>query len=155
MSDTQRKTHWAPRTILVTALLLAIAAGASTGLAVGVLARTSPAPQTLNFYIFARDLSFNASLTSGLSSDYIYSASVITVDKGDTLVIRFYNPTDQSHTFTIGAPYTNDAVVAGQPTDQSPIHDATITITASQAGTFQYHCRFHPPQMTGYIIVEH
>jgi plastocyanin len=153
MSTVQPKTSWAPRTILLTSLLLAIAAGASTGFAVNFLAQPSPAVQTLSFYILARDLSFNATLTSGLTSDYIYSANTITVNKGDTLVIHFYNPTDQSHTFTIGAPYANDAVVAAQPTDQSPIHNATITISASQVGTFLYHCRFHSPQMMGYLIV--
>jgi plastocyanin len=154
MSNVQPKSSWAPRTVILASLLLAIAAGASTGFAVTFLGQTSPAPQTLSFYLFARDLSFNASRTSGLSSDYIYSANIITVNKGDTLVIHFYNPTDQSHTFTVGAPYANDAVVSSQPTDQSPIHNATITITASQPGTFQYHCRFHSPQMMGYLIVE-
>jgi len=90
----------------------------------------------------------------GLGGDYAFSSSIINVNKGDTLVIRFYNPTDANHTFTIGSPYGEDVVVAGRPTDTSPIHNATITIGASQAGIFPFYCRFHMPSMSGSIVVQ-
>jgi len=93
-------------------------------------------------------------LATGLKADYDFSASVITVNRGDTLVIHFYNPTDQNHTFTIGAPYANDVFVAAHPTDQSPIHNATITINANQAGIFPFYCRFHAPSMSGSLVVQ-
>ena len=93
-------------------------------------------------------------MATGLKADYDFSASVINVDRGDTLVIHFYNPTDQNHTFTIGAPYANDVFVAAHPTDQSPIHNATITINANQAGIFPFYCRFHAPSMSGSLVVQ-
>ena len=113
----------------------------------------NPAPQTQDFYLFARDLMFNTT-TSGLTSNYVYSTNYIVVNKGDTLVVHFFNPTDEHHSFTIGAPYANNVTVAGAPTDQSPPLSATINLVASQAGTFQFHCVFHPPQMRGTLIVQ-
>ncbi len=144
------------RNLLIATVLVSALVGSVTGLATTYLARTSPAPQTQEFYLFARDLSFNRT-SSGLSSDYIYSSNYVVVNKGDTLVIHFVNPTDQHHTFTIGAPYANNVTVAAAPTDQAgdPVaQSATINIAASQAGTFQFHCVFHPPQMKGTLIVQ-
>ncbi len=145
---------WSPRNTIIVAVLLSALVGSVTGLGASYLARTSPTAQTRNFYLFAVDQSFNSSLATGLKADYDFSASVITVNRGDTLVIHFYNPTDQNHTFTMGAPYANDVFVAAHPTDQSPIHNATITINANQAGIFSFYCRFHTPSMSGSLVVQ-
>jgi len=112
-------------------------------------AHPAPTPQTRDLYLFAQDLSFTA--PSNLSSDYVYSSNLILVNKGDTITIHFYNPTDKAHSFTIGTPYTNDVVVTAQST---VIQNANITITTSQPGSFAFHCKFHPPQMTGTILVQ-
>ena len=140
---------WSTRNLLIATVLLAAIVGAVTGLAAGYLAHPNPTPQTRNIYLFAQDLSFSA--PSNLNSDYIYSSSQITVNKGDTVTIHFYNPTDTAHSFTIGAPYANDVVVAAQST---VIQNANITITTSQPGSFAFHCKFHSPQMTGTILVQ-
>jgi len=140
---------WGPRNLLIAAILLAAIVGGTTGLAASYLLRPSPTPQARDVYLFAQDLSFSA--PSNLSSDYIYSSNLIVVNKGDTLTIHFYNPTDQHHSFTIGAPYANDIVVAAQ---SSTIQNANITITTSQAGSFVFHCKFHSPQMIGTILVQ-
>jgi len=145
---------WSPRNTVIVAVLLSALVGGVTGLSVSYLSRTSPTAQTRDFYLFGVDQSFNKSLASGLKADYAYSSSVINVNKGDTLVIHFYNPTDANHTFTIGSPYANDALVAGHPTDSSPIRNATITISANQAGIFPFYCRFHLPSMSGSIVVQ-
>src|SRR2546428_791055 len=55
---------------------------------------------------------------------------------------------------TMGSPYANDVFVAAHPTDQSPIHNATITINANQAGIFPFYCRFHSPSMSGSLVVQ-
>ena len=137
------------RNLLIATILLAAIVGAATGLAISYLVHPSPTPQTRNIYLFAQDLSFSA--PSNLNSDYIYSSSQITVNRGDTVTIHFYNPTDTAHSFTIGAPYANDVVVAAQST---VIQNANITITTSQPGSFAFHCKFHSPQMTGTILVQ-
>jgi plastocyanin len=145
---------WNPRNTVIAAVLLSALVGSVTGLGVSYLARTSPTAQTRDFYLFSVDQSFNSSLASGLKADYAYSSSVITANKGDRLVIHFYNPTDQNHTLTIGSPYANDAFVAAHTTDRSPIHNATLTINANQAGTFPFYCKFHLPSMSGSIVVQ-
>src|SRR5438094_865792 len=137
------------RNLLIAPCLRAAIVSVSTGLAAGYLAHQSPTPQTRDFYLFAQDLSFSA--PSNLNSDYIYSSSQLTVNKGDTVTIHFYNPTDTAHSFTIGAPYANDVGVAAQST---VIQNANITITTSQPGSFAFHCKFHSPQMTGTILVQ-
>ena len=145
---------WSPRNTVIAAVLLSALVGGVTGFSASYLSRAGPTGQTRDFYLFGVDQSFNSSLASGLRGDYAFSSSVINVNKGDTLVVRFYNPTDANHTFTIGSPYGNDVVVAGRPTDTSPIHNATITIGASQAGIFPFYCRFHMPSMSGSIVVQ-
>ncbi len=141
------------RNLLIAAVLVSALVGGITGLATTYLARTSPTPQTQDFYLFARDLSFNTT-TSGLNSDYVYSTNYIVVNKGDNLRVHFFNPTDEHHSFTIGTPYANNVTVEGSPTDQSPPQRAVINIVVSQAGTFQFHCVFHSPQMRGTLIVQ-
>jgi plastocyanin len=141
--------NWSTRNLLIATILLAALFGSIAGLGTSYLAHPNPTPQTRNIYLFAQDLGFSA--PSNLSSDYIYSSSQINVNKGDTVTIHFYNPTDKVHSFTIGAPYANDVVVAAQ---SSTIQNANITITTSQAGSFTFHCKFHPPQMAGTILVQ-
>jgi plastocyanin len=140
---------WSTRNLLIATILLAAIVGSVTGLGTSYLAHPSPAPQTRSIYLFAQDLGFSA--PSNLKFDYIYSSSQITVNKGDTVTIHFYNPTDKAHSFTIGVPYANDVVVAAQ---SSTIQNANITITTNQPGSFTFYCKFHPPQMTGTILVQ-
>ena len=151
---------WSPRNVVIAAVLISAIVGSVSGLAANYVTRTSPSPENREFYLFARDLSFPFNQTSGanrLTSDYIYSSHYIIANKGDNLVIHFYNPTDEPHSFTMSAPYANNATLAEGPTDTSPnnpIHDVTITITVGRAGTFPFHCVFHPPQMRGWLIVQ-
>ena len=142
---------WSPRNLLIATVMLAAIVGSITGLGVSYLSRPSPAPQTRDIYLFAVDQNFNSSLTRGLTSDYIYSPSLIAVNKDDTVRIHFYNPTDKAHPLTIATPYANDVVVAAQ---SNSIQNANITTTTSQAGSFPFHCKFHEPQMTGTILVQ-
>ncbi len=148
------------RTLILAAILVAAAVGGATGFATSYLAKTSPSPESRTFYLFAKDLSFNFSLTSGgnqLTSDYAYSTNYIIANKGDALAIHFYNPTDARHSFTMGAPYAGNYTLDPGPTDQAPnnpIHDVTVTINASQAGTFLFYCVFHSPEMRGSLIVQ-
>jgi|SRR5690348_1204833 plastocyanin len=147
--------NWSPRNLLIATILLAAIVGGSAGLGVTYLSHPSPTPLTKDFYLFAFDQNFNSSATIGLKSDYIYLPSHIVVNKGDTLKIHFYNPTDKAHSLTIGAPYSNDVTVAAMASgNPGVIQNANVTITTSQAGSFTFYCKFHPPQMIGMILVQ-
>ena len=86
---------------------------------------------------------------SGLPADVLYIPEM-TVRKGDTVVIHFYNvepEVDDRHSFTmLEGPYaTNNSLDGGQ--------NKTITFTANQTGIFQYVCTYHMPSMTGQLVV--
>jgi plastocyanin len=142
------------RTFIIVTILLSAIVGGIVAFAVGYyyyVPRTtsSSSSQTRDLYLFAQDLSFSA--PSNLKSDYVYGTSTIIVNKGDTLRVHFYNPTDQEHSFTVDSPYSNDIVV---PAANSTIKNMNTTIVANQIGTFGFHCRFHQPQMMGVLIVQ-
>src|SRR5205809_3546207 len=102
---------WNSRNTITTAVLLSALVAGIIGLGVSYASRpTPPAAQTRDFYLFAVDQQFN-STAAGLKADYDFSANVITVNKGDRLMIHFYNPTDEAHIFTIVSPYTIDVVL--------------------------------------------
>ena len=94
----------------------------------------------------------------------------ITVNKGDHVLIHFADieSTPEGHTFTMDPPYTFSAVVYKNVTQGGGVagtfsnvgnvlmaqsQTATITFTASWAGTFRYWCTIHYPTMTGYLVV--
>lgn len=143
---------WTPRNIVVVAVLISAVVGGVVGLGVTYALHPAPAPQTRGFYMFAVDQSFPAENTTGLKADYAFSAMTITVNKGDTLIIHFYNPTDQSHTFTMGSPYTSNVVLPAMTSTH--ISTANVTMVANQAGIFPYTCNFHGPSMAGDLIVQ-
>src|SRR5207245_10789998 len=118
---------WSSRNTVIAAVLLSALVGGVTGFSAGYLSRAGPTAQTRDFYLFGVDQSFNSTLASGLGGDYAFSSSVINVNRGDTLVVRFYNPTDANHTFTVGSPYENKVVLAGRPSDTTRIHNVQIT----------------------------
>ena len=143
---------WTPRNIIVVAVLISAVVAGVVGLGVTYALHPAPAPQTRDFYMFAVDQGFPAANTTGLKADYAFSSMTLTVNKGDTLIIHFYNPTDQSHTFTMGSPYTNNVILPAMTSTH--ISTANVTIVANQAGTFPYTCNFHGPSMAGYLIVQ-
>lgn len=128
---------WTPRNTIIAAVLLSAVVGGVVGLGVTYALRPAPSTQTRNFYLYATDLGvqgFTSQNSTGTKADYDFSAKTITVNKGDTLIIHFYNPTDESHSFTMGNPYPNDVVLP--PKTATKISTANVTIVASQAGIF-------------------
>ncbi len=155
--------------ILVVIAIIAIVSGVSVGLGVGYVVRYN-APTTRTFYLFDRSLPFNESVF-GFYHDTFLPAT-ITVNKGDHVLIHFVDTeaTPEGHTFDLDAPYTFNAVVyknvttpigggvSGTFSNVSSVvigqsGNATITFTASWAGTFRYYCHIHLPTMTGYLVV--
>ena len=146
---------WSVRKILIVATILSIILGGVAGLGAGTLARqlASTSPQTREIYLFPVELPFNDTV-AGIPH-YVFNPSMIVVNKGDTVLIHFYQYTDEHHSFTLAAPYSKDvtlpeATPLGNPTN---IPKTDITFSAGTAGFFVYHCKFHPPTMTGRLQV--
>ncbi len=87
--------------------------------------------------------------TSGLPAD-VFNIPEMTVMKGDTVVIHFYNvepDADGRHSFTMPeGPYTTTVALEGG-------QNQTITFTANQTGIFTYICTFHTLSMKGQLVV--
>ena len=80
----------------------------------------------------------------------VFSMPMISVFKGDTVVIHFFNTEDPSgdhHSFTIlDKPYDINVEV-------SPGENKTIIFNANTTGVFSYYCTFHQPTMRGQLVV--
>lgn len=80
-----------------------------------------------------------AAVTMTQGADFAFSPATLTVPLGTT--VRWTNATSAPHTVT-AASFDSGTIPSG----------GTYSHTFTQAGTFSYHCAFHP-NMTGTIIV--
>ena len=132
--------------MLLIGIVVAALIGAGTGFLAGSLAKSRPAAQAREFYVFSTVLPFNDTMV-GVPHDY-FAPDRITVWQGDTVTIHFYNTEDEPerHTFTMQAPYAlNKDLAMNEHVD--------ITFVANTVGSFAYTCTYHLPTMTGYLIV--
>ena len=100
------------------------------------------------FYLFTTELAGVNETKLGFAGD-VYSLQTMVVNKGDSVTVHFYNlekNSSERHSFTIGSPYNINSDLAGG-------ENATITFVADHEGVFQYHCRHHPPEMIGQLVV--
>jgi plastocyanin len=158
---------WSTEKLLIVIAVIAVAAGATIGVSVGYAVRYE-APTTRTFYLFDRSLPFNEAVFN-IPHD-TWMPDTLTVNKGDHVLIHFLDTegTPEGHTYTMDLPYTFNAVVYKNETQGGGIagafsnvgsvtmgqsQTATITFTASWAGTFRYYCAIHQPTMTGYLVV--
>jgi len=97
------------------------------------------------FYLFTAEHDGVNLTKTGIEPD-AYSPDSIIVNRGDIVVIHFYNvdATDR-HTFTPGKPYNVNI-------DLAPGQHSTFTFKANQEGVFGFFCKYHPT-MTGHIAV--
>ena len=102
------------------------------------------------FWLFNSDIPKFNDTKMGMPHD-TFSMPVISVLKGDTVVIHFFNTEDTGgdhHSFTIlDKPYNMNL-------DPSPNENKTITFDANTTGIFTYYCTFHQPTMRGQLVVE-
>lgn len=135
---------------LLISILISAVIGAATGFGAGYLASTRPAahtPESREFWVFTVVLPFNDSAPGLPSHDY-FAPDRMTVLKGDSLTIHFFNTESEpeNHTFTMDAPYTMNHVLPYNAT-------TTFSFTASVSGIFPYRCLYHQPTMTGWLVV--
>lgn len=121
--------------------------GGVAGFGAGYLGKpAAPAPVTREFFLFTDSMTFNETKV-GVSHD-IFNPNRIIVNRGDAVLIHYYNLEDQpeDHTFTMEAPYEMNYVVHMN-------ERVNITFVASTPGIFAYRCTYHQPTMTGYLVV--
>ena len=150
MAKPETESPWTPRKVLITAVILSIILGGATGFATSFLSRPAPKTQTREFYVFPEEQPFDSTV-AGIPH-YIFIPDRIVVNKGDNVTIHFYDTTDESHTFTLPDPYAVDKVLPAATATNIPKTD--VSFVANTIGIFVYHCRFHPPTMTGNLIVQ-
>jgi hypothetical protein len=150
MAQLPERNSLSVRRTLAIAIVVAALVGAGTGYLAGSLAtpsRTAPTPQTREFWVFTVVLPFNDSTPGFPSHDY-FAPDRMTVNKGDTVTIHFFNTeaAPENHTFTMDAPYAmNHVLPYGQTT--------TFSFVANTPGIFPYRCVYHQPTMTGWLVV--
>ncbi len=111
-------------------------------------AQQQPSSSTTNriFYLFNSHVPDANETKLGIPTD-LFTPSSITVNKGDIVIINFYNVEKEPHTFTINMPYNIDKIVL-------PGQNATIVFKAAYDGIYQYYCKYHLPTMAGQLIVK-
>jgi len=152
-ATTSKMANWSVRKTLIVSAILSIILGSLAGLGAGTLLHMAPSSQTRVIYLFPVELPFNDTI-AGIPH-YVFNPDTIVVNKGDTVLIHFYQYTDEHHSFTLAAPYSKNvtlpaATPLGNPTS---IPKMDISFVADTPGLFVYHCQFHPPTMTGTLQV--
>src|SRR5947209_8170058 len=79
--------------------------------------------------------------------DFAFDAVTTSVAPGAAVTVTFMNTGQHTHSFTLDSPS------GGGETQADPGQSSTLAFTAPQSGSIQFHCKFHPSQMTGTITV--
>jgi len=142
-------------------IVIAAVVGAIAGFAGGYLARPSvsggfwssvPAPEARVFYLFTAVIGDPFDENAVGQPPDIFIPDRITLNRGDTVTIHFYNTenatqTTERHTFTMtSTPYDRNV-------DRGPGENSTFTFTAGTSGIFQWRCTYHTPSMVGWLTV--
>lgn len=110
---------------------------------------TTADPTNRTFYLENSEIDDLNQTKLGIPPD-VFSLPQMAVEQGDNAIIHFYNLEDlggDNHSFTlIDGPYNINKELA-------PQKNATITFNANQTGIFKYICVYHPPTMTGQLVV--
>ncbi len=130
-----------------------VAATVCVGLFLGLLL-TAPGPARANPGVVTMDLYGSSAGGWGLlSSSESNPGPDISVHQGDTVTITLHATDGFPHLFFVD--YDRDDVPdVDEPASGTFSATTTITFTATQLGTFDYYCQFHPTTMKGDFVVQ-
>ncbi len=77
----------------------------------------------------------------------------LSVHQGDTVTITLHSTDGVMHRFFIDYD-ANNLISVGEPASANFTTTTTITFTATQVGTFDYFCLYHPTTMKGDFVVQ-
>jgi plastocyanin len=78
-----------------------------------------------------------------VAADIAFDPTELSVAAGETITLR--NEDDVEHSFTIDDPEVDAEAEGGE--------EATVE-APEEPGTYAFHCRYHPEQMTGTLTVQ-
>jgi plastocyanin len=78
-----------------------------------------------------------------VAANIAFDPTALSVAAGETITLR--NEDDVEHSFTIDDPAVDAEAEGGE--------EATVA-APEDPGTYDFHCRYHPEQMTGTLTVE-
>ena len=78
-----------------------------------------------------------------VAANIAFDPTELSVAAGETITLR--NEDDVEHSFTIDDPEVDAEAEGGE--------EATVE-APDEPGTYDFHCRYHPEQMTGTLTVE-
>ena len=79
------------------------------------------------------------------ADDFYFEPTALTADPGQTLSVKVANEGAAEHTFTIDGLGIDEVIAAGE--------DRVVEISSSEAGEFEFYCRYHSNQMSGTITI--
>jgi plastocyanin len=80
-----------------------------------------------------------------VATDFKFDKTSLEAKAGSQVKVELRNQGKAEHNFTFTEADANQDVEAGE--------DATVTFTAPAAGTYGFHCKYHPTTMKGTITV--
>jgi plastocyanin len=78
--------------------------------------------------------------------DFEFADTAPSAPSGTEVTVEFTNEGDTEHSFTVEDLDVEVEAEGGE--------SATTTFTADEPGTFEFHCEYHPEQMTGELTIE-
>ena len=79
------------------------------------------------------------------ADDFYFEPAALTADPGQTLSVKVANEGAAEHTFTIDGLGIDAVIAAGE--------DRVVEVSSSEAGEFEFYCRYHSSQMSGTITI--
>jgi plastocyanin len=78
--------------------------------------------------------------------DFEFADTSPSAPAGTDVMVEFTNEGEAEHSFTVEDLDVEVEADGGE--------SATTTFTADEAGTYEFHCEYHPDQMTGELTIE-
>jgi plastocyanin len=81
-----------------------------------------------------------------VAQDFSFDPTTLDLPAGEEVTVSLVNEDDAEHSFTVDDLDVETEAEGGESSE--------VTFTAPDEGTVEFHCKYHPDQMTGEISVD-